>query len=203
MRNTKRIVAALGMLGSALFLAVYSGTNGTRGRAAAAPTPIIAAATTSGRQPETLKLRAPEFIGAQWLNTAPINLAERRGKVTIVEFWTFACGNCLANLPAYARWQQRFAKQDVAVIGVHTPETEQEENPANVRRRVQQLGITYPILLDRDHKNWAAWQQEYWPTVYLIDKQGVIRYRWAGELNYRNAGGEETLARLVETLLAE
>jgi len=160
----------------------------------------------AGREPDAFKLPAPELLGGPWINTAggkEINLASRRGKVTIVEFWTFACGNCLANLPAYANWQKRFADKDVVVIGVHTPETESERVTANVERRVKQLGITYPILVDQEHANWNRWQVEAWPTVYLVDKQGRIRYRWVGELNYRNAGGEAKLGQLVEQLLKE
>jgi thiol-disulfide isomerase/thioredoxin len=146
------------------------------------------------------------LVGSPWINTAgsrAINLAGRRGKVTIVEFWTFACGNCLANLSAYANWQKQFADNDVVVIGVHTPETESERVTANVARRVKQLGVTYPILVDREHENWDRWQVEAWPTVYLVDKGGRIRYRWVGELNYRNAGGETKLRRRVEQLLKE
>jgi len=160
----------------------------------------------AGKEPDALKLPAPELLGGPWINTAggkEINLASRRGKITIVEFWTFACGNCLANLPAYANWQKRFADKDVVVIGVHTPETESERVTANVEQRVKQLGITYPILLDQEHANWNRWQVEAWPTVYLVDKQGRIRYRWVGELNYRNAGGEAKLGQLVEQLLKE
>jgi thiol-disulfide isomerase/thioredoxin len=155
---------------------------------------------------EALNLPAPELVGGPWINTSggkEINLAGRRGKVTIVEFWTFACGNCLANLPAYENWQKQFADEDVVVIGVHTPETESERVTANVARRVKQLGITYPVLVDQEHANWNRWQVEAWPTVYLVDKQGRIRYRWVGELNYRNAGGEAKLGQLVKRLLKE
>ena len=158
------------------------------------------------KEPEALNLPAPELLGGPWINTASgkeINLAGRRGKVTIVEFWTFACGNCLANLAAYANWQKQFADEDVVIIGVHTPETESERVTANVARRVKQLGITYPILVDQEHVNWNRWQVDAWPTVYLVDKQGRIRYRWVGELNYRNAGGEAKLGQLVERLLKE
>jgi thiol-disulfide isomerase/thioredoxin len=158
------------------------------------------------REPESLNLPAQELIGGPWINTADgnaINLANRRGKVTIVEYWTFSCGNCLANLPAYANWQKQFADKDVVVIGVHTPETEAERVAANVMRRVKQLGVTYPILVDQDHKNWDRWQVEAWPTIFLVDKQGRIRYRWVGELNYRNAGGETKLGQRVVQLLKE
>ncbi len=163
-------------------------------------------ADASGRKPDEINLPAPELVGGPWINIADgkaINLADRRGKVTIVEFWTFGCGNCRANLPSYANWQKQFADKDVVVIGVHTPETSSERLTSNVVRNVKQLGITYPILLDQDHKNWNRWQVDAWPTAYLVDKQGRIRYRWVGELNYRNAGGEAKLGQLVEQLLKE
>ncbi|MGH9802565.1 MAG: redoxin domain-containing protein [Blastocatellia bacterium] len=163
-------------------------------------------ADSSGRKPDEINLPAPELVGGPWINTADgktLNLAGRRGKVTIVEFWTFGCGNCRANLPSYANWQKQFADKDVVVIGVHTPETASERVTANVVRNVKQLGITYPVLLDQEHANWNRWQVDAWPTAYLVDKQGRTRYRWVGELNYRNAGGEAKLGRLVEQLLKE
>jgi peptide-methionine (R)-S-oxide reductase len=146
------------------------------------------------------------LTGGAWLNTPgnkPITLASRRGKVTIVEFWTFGCSNCQANLPAYARWHKKFASRGVAVIGIHTPETAYERDPKNVARRVKELGITYPVLLDANNENWNRWNQRYWPTVYLVDKAGRIRQHWEGELNWNGAGGEAKLAAVVEQLLKE
>jgi len=160
----------------------------------------------SDDQPARADVPAPELFGPHWLNTPdgkPITLASRRGKVTVVEFWTFACINCRHNLPAYAHWQQQFANRDVEIIGVHTPETDEERDPANVARAVKQLGISYPVLLDTDATNWNRWHQRYWPAVYLVDSRGRIRYGWAGELNYGGAGGEAKMARLIEELLAE
>ena len=89
------------------------------------------------------------------------------------------------------------------IIGVHTPETEEEKVTANVVREVKRLGITYPILLDQRGVNWSRWGQQLWPTVYLIDRQGRVRYRWEGELEYEHAGGEAIMGRLVEQLLSE
>jgi thiol-disulfide isomerase/thioredoxin len=158
------------------------------------------------QQPVQVDIAAPELSGGPWLNTAqnvPIKLASRKGNVTIVEFWTYGCINCRRNLPSYGRWQKRFAGKGVAIIGVHTPETEGEKVQANIVRHVKQFGITYPVLLDLKGVNWRRWGQQFWPTVYLIDKKGYVRYRWEGELEYENAGGEEKMARLVEELLRE
>ncbi len=89
------------------------------------------------------------------------------------------------------------------MIGVHTPETPAERVPGNVVRRVKQLGIKYPVLLDADGANWKRWGQQYWPAVYLIDRRGRVRYRWIGELEYAGAGGGAKLADRVEALLRE
>jgi thiol-disulfide isomerase/thioredoxin len=147
---------------------------------------------------------APELTGDSWLNLpkgSTLSLASRKGKVTIVHFWTFGCINCKRNLPAYDRWWKRFADKGVVVIGIHTPETEAERDPANVAKRVKELGIAYPVLLDSDHRNWNRWQQRIWPAIYLIDKQGRVRYLWEGELEYQNAGGEAKMTRLIVELL--
>jgi thiol-disulfide isomerase/thioredoxin len=157
-------------------------------------------------QPIIMNVAAPELVGGPWLNTPdsnPIPLDSRRGKVTIVHFWTFGCINCKHNLPSYARWQKQFAEKGIVLIGVHTPETEEEHVTANVIRRVKQLGIEYPVLLDQEGTNWRRWQQRFWPTVYLIDKKGRIRFQWIGELNYGKGDGEATMAEFVEELLKE
>lgn len=176
---------------------------------------VMLAALAAGRwatqgnaatQADMLNRPAPELVGGPWLNTPgnqPIKLADRRGQVTVVEYWTFACVNCLHNLPSYANWQRRFADKGVVVIGVHTPETDAERVTANVAARVKKLGITYPILVDENHENWNRWGLEAWPTVFLVDQRGRIRYRWVGELNYRSAGGEARMAELIEQLLKE
>jgi AhpC/TSA family len=111
--------------------------------------------------------------------------------------------NCRNNLPSYGRWQEKFARQGVIVIGVHTPETPWERVTANVTRQIRRLGISYPVLLDPKGENWSRWGQNYWPTVYLVDKHGRLSYRWIGELEYGHAGGEKTMERLVARLLAE
>jgi thiol-disulfide isomerase/thioredoxin len=148
----------------------------------------------------------PELTGDSWLNLrkgSTLSLASRIGKVTIVHFWTFGCINCKRNLPAYERWRKRFADKGVVVIGIHTPETEAERNPANAAKKVKELGISFPVLLDSDQQNWKRWQQHIWPAIYLIDKQGRARYLWEGELEYQKAGGEAKMTQHILDLLRE
>ncbi len=150
--------------------------------------------------------QAPELVGGPWLNTpngGPITLASRRGKVTVVEFWTFGCSNCRANLPAYAKWHQQFQNKGVEIIGVHTPEFDSEKNVENVKAQLQKLKIDYPVLIDNQNKNWRNWNQHYWPTVYLVDKAGNVRAKWEGELEYNGAGGTARLTKQINQLLAE
>ncbi len=153
-----------------------------------------------------LGLPAPELVGDAWLNLPTgtrLTLASRKGKVTIVHFWTYGCINCRRNLPIYDRWQKRYASKGVVVIGIHTPETDAESQPANVAKQVKALGISYPVLVDSRRYNWNRWRQQCWPTVYLVDKQSRARYLAQGELEYKDAHGEARMARLIEGLLRE
>lgn len=123
--------------------------------------------------------------------------------MTVVHFWTFDCINCKRNLPFYDKWQKRFAGRGLEIIGIHTPETAAERKSENVAKKVKELGISYPVLIDQQEQNWKLWQQRCWPTVYLIDKRGRVRFTWEGELEYQGAGGNEKVTRWIETLLDE
>ncbi len=158
------------------------------------------------QNPAEGRFQAEELVGSQWLNTPggqPIRLADRRGKVTIVHFWTFGCINCKRNLPIYNRWSKSYAGKQVEVIGVHTPETSTEASIANVRAALPKLGITYPVLIDGEGVNWRVWHQSIWPTIYLIDKHGNVRYRWEGELEYNDQDGTRKMTDLIIALLNE
>ncbi len=149
---------------------------------------------------------APELVGKAWLNLTnggSLSLAARKGKVTVLHFWTFDCINCKHNLPHYLAWRRRFAPKGLEVIGIHTPETDSERDPANVAKKLKELRVDYPVLLDPDRRNWDRWQQRYWPAIYLIDKQGRVRYCWEGELEYPSAGGYARMTSLIEQLLRE
>lgn len=178
-----------------------------RGANIAGVAALAAASLLAGIQPQPARMdqKAPELNGKQWLNSppGPLQLKDRKGLVTIVHFWTYGCINCKRNLPIYQRWHQRFAASQVAVIGIHTPEFDAEAVPANVANHTRLLHIDYPVLLDPGLVNWRRWNQQFWPTVYLIDRKGRIRYRWEGEMNYANLDGERKMTTLIEQLLEE
>lgn len=149
-------------------------------------------------------VRPPDLTGSNWLNTEgarPTTLAARKGKVTVVHFWTFACSNCRANLPSYARLSAKYKDQDVEFVGVHTPELGFERVDANVKAAVEKLGIKYPVLIDTNGRNWLGWKLEYWPTVFVVGKSGTIEFKWVGELGYQGAGGENELDAAIRAAL--
>ena len=161
---------------------------------------------TAEPRPPAGAVAAPELTGDSWLNVpkgSTLSLASRKGKVTVLHFWTFGCINCKHNLPAYDRWQKRFTARGVVVIGIHSPETKEEKELANVAKKVKEYGITYPVLVDSDLQNWNRWQQRVWPAVCLIDKKGRVRYGWEGELGPSSSGIEAKFTQLIEALLRE
>lgn len=130
-------------------------------------------------------LGAPDFVGAgPWLNSPPLRLAELRGKVVLVDFWTYSCVNCLRQIPRLRRWHSLYGDLGLVVVGVHTPEFEFERCLPNVSRFVRERGIPYPIVLDNGRRLWEAYGNRYWPHEYLLDARGRIRYDHAGEGAY-------------------
>ena len=157
-----------------------------------------------GQQPQTMLQKAPELTGiGPWINSDGLKLADQKGKVVVLHFWTFGCINCQRNLPYYNKWQEDFAKENVQIIGIHTPETSVESDPNNVATQVKKLSIKYPVAVDPDSATWKVFENHFWPSIYLIDKQGRIRYRWEGELEYQDAGGDKILRAKIKELLAE
>jgi cytochrome c biogenesis protein CcdA/thiol-disulfide isomerase/thioredoxin len=143
--------------------------------------------------------RAPDFRGIKlWINTpdgAPLSLAELRGKVVLVDFWTYSCINCLRTLPHVNAWDRAYRKDGLVIVGVHSPEFAFERVPDNVRSAVKRLGIGYPVALDNDFATWHAYSNNYWPAKYLIDKQGRVRYEHFGEGAYGKT--EAVIRRLL------
>jgi len=136
---------------------------------------------------------APDFHGVQgWINSKPLTLAALRGKVVLIDFWTYSCINCLRTLPHLKAWWATYHPKGLVIVGVHTPEFAFEHDPANVREAVQRLGVKYPVALDGDYGTWNAWSNQYWPAEYLIDKRGNVRHAHFGEGEY---GKTESLIR--------
>jgi cytochrome c biogenesis protein CcdA/thiol-disulfide isomerase/thioredoxin len=141
---------------------------------------------------------APDFRGISlWLNSKPLTLAKLRGKVVLVDFWTYSCVNCLRTLPHVKGWARTYRDAGLVVVGVHSPEFAFERVPANVRRAVDELDVEYPVALDNDFRTWDAWLNRYWPAKYLIDRRGHLRYAHFGEGSYGETEG------IIRTLLAE
>jgi thiol-disulfide isomerase/thioredoxin len=130
----------------------------------------------------------PSLSGAtEWLNSAPLTPASLRGKVVLVNFWTYTCINWLRTLPYERAWAEKYKDQGLVVIGVHTPEFGFEHNIDNVRREVTDLMVDYPVVVDNDYAVWDAFANHYWPALYLIDAQGRIHYHHFGEGNYEQS----------------
>ncbi len=147
---------------------------------------------------------APELVyAADWINSEPQKLKDLRGKVVIVHFYAFQCHNCHANFGHYNKWQSEFPSDKVALIGIQTPETSSEREPTAVREAAKERGFQFPVLIDLKSENWKAWSNTMWPTVYVIDKKGYIRYVWQGELNWNGATQDQTIHDLIEKLIAE
>lgn len=149
--------------------------------------------------------RAPEFISdnGQWLQGKPLKMKELRGKVVVVHFYAYECINCRRNLPHYNGWASDFSTDDVVIVGIQTPETSRERDPSKVTAALSEEKINYPILFDPENKNWDAWGNTMWPTVYLIDRDGFIRTWWQGELNFNGATGEQQYREFIRQLIDE
>ena len=142
------------------------------------------------------KLPALDGLGP-WFNSPPLTNAQLKGKVVLIDFWTYSCINCLRALPYVKAWDAKYRKDGLVVIGVHAPEFAFERNPANVAKAVHDLGVRYPVALDNQYKLWNALKNQYWPAHYFIDAQGRIRYFHHGEGEYAMS------ERVIRQLLAE
>lgn len=152
--------------------------------------------STALARDSTAKAPAPEFAGIDhWFNSQPLTIAGLRGRVVLVEFWTHECINCLHVLPHTKALYDKYARDGLVVIGVHTPEYDEERDPANVKAAIARHGITWPVAMDNGYQTWNAYGNRFWPALYLIDRDGRVVYSHFGEGNY-----EETEARVRQLL---
>lgn len=140
--------------------------------------------------------RLPSLAGAvEWLNTPPLTMTQMRGKVILIEFWTYTCVNWRRTLPYVRAWADKYKDQGLVVIGVHTPEFAFEKDVGNVRHAVKEIGISFPVAIDSNYAIWGALGNQYWPAVYFVDTEGRIRHYHFGEGDYQRS--EEVIQRLL------
>ena len=140
--------------------------------------------------------QAPAFKGIDtWLNGPPQSMDALRGKVVLVDFWTYTCINCIRTLPYVQKWHQAYKNQGLVVVGVHTPEYAFERKTENVRDAIVRFGLTFPVAQDNRYATWEAYSNQYWPGFYLVDKKGRIVYTHFGEGEY--AQTEAVIRRLL------
>ncbi|MEA3004462.1 MAG: hypothetical protein QOH81_3250 [Sphingomonadales bacterium] len=150
----------------------------------------------NGRLNLPVEGKMPELAGATaWLNSPPLTRDSLRGKVVLVDFWTYSCINCLRSIPYVKAWDERYRRDGLVVIGVHAPEFAFERDIDNVRKAVADLGIRYPVALDNDYAIWRAFRNNYWPAHYFIDAEGRLRYHHYGEGDYE--GSERVIRQLL------
>lgn len=188
------LVLLVGGVGSLVTLAVEGAAPESRVPASVFPaSPVL-------KSSETLPSDGafPSLEGAvEWINSPPLTPAGLRGKVVLVEFWTFSCINWRREAPYVRAWSDKYARHGLVVIGVHSPEFDFEKDVDNVRRAASQIGVSYPVAVDSHHAIWRAFNNNYWPALYLIDANGRIRHRHFGEGEY------ETSERMIQRLLME
>ena len=139
---------------------------------------------------------APEFSGiTQWLNSGPLTMESLRGQVVLIDFWTYTCINCIRTLPYLIDWNEKYADKGLTIVGVHAPEFEFEKVTENVIEASAELGVVWPVAQDNDFSTWRSYNNRFWPAKYLIDANGLVRYRHFGEGAYDET--EEQIRNLL------
>jgi thiol-disulfide isomerase/thioredoxin len=177
----------LGIIGTGVAIAYGTSKN--------TPAPSLSPAEAATQTKDAQFL--PEFQGIQqWLNSNPLSVADLKGSVTLIQFWTFACINCQRTLPYVVDWHGKYAAKGLRVIGIHTPEFPFERDINNIKSALKKHNITYPVPVDNQFQTWKAYSNEYWPHLFLADRQGIIRYDHIGEGAYDTT--EQTIQQLLQ-----
>ncbi|HEY9662522.1 MAG TPA: thioredoxin family protein [Allocoleopsis sp.] len=193
LRRRHLLLVGFGILGAGVATAAVRGDK--RASTPAIQSSRIDTLDSAAAMPVASKT-IPEFEGIrEWLNSDPLTIAGLKGNVVLVQFWTFACINCQRTLPYVTQWHRQYAAQGLKVIGVHTPEFAFEREVGNIERALRQHQITYAVPMDNDYKTWNAYANQYWPHLYLADRQGVLRYDHIGEGAYDKT--EQTIQQLL------
>ena len=195
-------ILAIGLLGVVLVVVLtagYASGRGPLGVLSYAVARVRQANNSSSAMPvaEEKAPPAPEFATGDWINSEPQTVKSLRGRVVLVDFWTFGCYNCRNTLPAIKTWDARYREKGLTIVGVHSPEFDEEKRLENVRREVAELQIHYPVVTDNDYATWRAYDVAAWPTIFVLDKSGRIRWTHVGE------GAYDETEQVIQTLLAE
>ena len=204
--NLSALVMAIGVVSLIVGFAVYFNSPelnkvtglGQEGITNLIPTTQVVRVADNNSTDKSQFKKAPEFEKVTgFVNTNPISLADLKGKVVLVDFWTYSCINCIRTIPYLVDWNEKYADKGLVIVGVHAPEFEFEKNVDNVKDAVKRFGIKYPVIQDNDKGTWDAYKNQYWPRKYLIDHEGYLRYDHIGE------GGYTETERVIKALLQE
>ncbi len=193
-------IFAVGCVFAATKLSQHAAPHGGwgSGRARRVAVALLAAALLATAADASGQQMLPDLSGAtSWLNSPPLNREQLKGKVVLIDFWTYSCINCLRSLPYLRAWDAKYRASGLVIIGVHTPEFDFETDPANIEKALRKFGITYPVAVDSKRLIWDAFHNEYWPAHYFIDAKGRVRYHHFGEGDY------EESERWIQKLLKE
>ncbi|MGV6826941.1 MAG: redoxin family protein [bacterium] len=166
---------------------------------------FILAAINTAQARELSPYALPEFHSdkaAHWINSPPLSVESLKGKVVLLDFWTFDCWNCYRSFPWLNQLEKRYAGQDFLVIGVHTPEFSHERVRKNVEAKIKEFELHHPVIMDNDYVYWKALKNRYWPAFYLVDKQGKVRFVHVGETHEGDRNARRIEAD-IKLLLAE
>ncbi len=153
---------------------------------------------------EQSKKLAPEFIlGGEWLNSKPLSIKDLRGKVVVVNIWVHSCINCHNSLPTLKSWYKKYKDQGLEIVGVHTPEFESDKDLAQTASSLKEDGVTWAVMQDNNEATWKAYNNQFWPTFYIIDRNGFIRNTHAGEISVRYPKAIPGLEADIQKLLTE
>lgn len=179
-----RKIAGFVIIVSAIFAAFISSPTGLAVSSGKAE-PSLPRSNAKLEEGLSIPYRAPAFERVEgWINSEPFTMDSLKGKVVLIDFWTYSCINCIRTLPYLKDWYKKYHDQGLVVVGVHTPEFEFEKNSDNVKQAVSQFGIQYPVILDNNYGTWQSFKNQYWPAHYLIDKNGMVVYEHFGEGQY-------------------
>ena len=197
--NLSALAVGIGVVALIVGFAIYFNNPALNKSALAADTFVPAVQNgTVVNVDESNNKKAPELAGITgYINTAGVKLSDLKGKVVLVDFWTYSCINCIRTIPYLNAWYDKYEKDGLVIIGVHTPEFDFEKDHGNVQAAVEKFGIKYPVVQDNNKATWDAYHNQYWPRKYLIDSQGYIRYDHIGEGEYADT------EKVIQSLLAE